>query len=156
MKVQADRHKTERSFQVGDWVWLKLQPYRQVSVQHRSNQKLSQKYYGPFKIIALLGQVAYKLQLLLEARIHNVFHVSQLKPFYGQFPAAIHVPDWIQGSNPLDKPSKNLEAIIDRRFIKVNNVAQIQYLVKWINLPLEEAQWLSADDFEQFFPSFQT
>jgi hypothetical protein len=28
MKQQADQHRSERSFEVGDWVFLRLQPYK--------------------------------------------------------------------------------------------------------------------------------
>lgn len=79
MKKMADRKRTERHFQVGDWVYLKLQPYRQISIKERPNYKLSSKYYGPFEIIEKIGKVAYKLRLHNHSQIHPVFHVSQLK-----------------------------------------------------------------------------
>lgn len=47
MKTQEDKHRQERQFSVGDWVYVKLQPHIQQSVQHRANHKLSFKYFGP-------------------------------------------------------------------------------------------------------------
>lgn len=59
-----------------DMVYLKLQLYIQTSVAPRSNQKLSFKFYGPFKVLARVGNVAYHLQLLDECHIHPVVQIS--------------------------------------------------------------------------------
>jgi hypothetical protein len=80
MKKQADKKRSERTFEVGDTVFLKLQPYVQSSLAPHSNMKLAFKYFGPYKIIAKVGSVAYQLDLLAHSAIHPVFHVSQLKP----------------------------------------------------------------------------
>jgi hypothetical protein len=79
MKRQADKKRSERQFQVGDMVFLKLQPYVQTSVATRANQKLSFKFFGSFRILERIGSVAYKLQLPPSSAVHPVFHVSQLK-----------------------------------------------------------------------------
>ena len=73
LKHQADKNISERQFQVGDSVFLKLQPYVQSTLAPRANQKLAFKYYGPFKVIACIGSVAYKLELPTSSTVHPVF-----------------------------------------------------------------------------------
>ena len=63
MKTFADKHMTERQFVVGDWVFLKLQPYRQQMVALKKNLKLTAKFFGLFQIVEKIGVVAYKLKL---------------------------------------------------------------------------------------------
>ena len=79
MKTQADKKRCERSFEVGEMVYLKLQPYVQSSLAPRANQKLAFRFFGPFQILCKVGTVAYKLALPSSSAIHPVFHVSQLK-----------------------------------------------------------------------------
>ena len=84
MKTQADKHRQERSFAVGDWVFLRLQPYRQQSLAYKGKWKLSPRYFGPFKVLKRIGPVSYKLELTPESKLHPVFHVSCLKLKLGQ------------------------------------------------------------------------
>lgn len=79
MKRCADLKRQERVFRLGDMVYLKLQPYRQQTVVHRKNLKLSKIYFGLYKIILKVGIVTYELDLPKGSKIHHVFHVSQLK-----------------------------------------------------------------------------
>lgn len=79
MKNQADKKRTERTFQLGEEVFIKLQPYIQNSVMRRTNAKLAFRYFGPFRISKCINAVAYQVDLPPESRIHPVFHVSQLR-----------------------------------------------------------------------------
>lgn len=109
MKHQADKKRTERSFSVGEYVWLKLQPYVQTSVAHRANNKLSFRYFGPYEILSRIGSVAYKLKLPAGSSIHPVFHVSLLKKATGNPPQSVtpFPPDVESVQEP--------ELVLDRR-----------------------------------------
>ena len=63
MKQQAHHHRSERSFEVGDWVFLILQPYKQMSLnKDKKDNKLSPKYYGLYKVLQNIGTMPYKLE----------------------------------------------------------------------------------------------
>ena len=83
MKFQVDKHRSKRSFAVGDWVYLRLQPYKKRSLKHNTLGKLSPRFYGPFQVIQKVGEMAYKLELPPGSQIHPVFHVSYLKAKLG-------------------------------------------------------------------------
>ncbi|GKE05071.1 putative reverse transcriptase domain-containing protein, partial [Tanacetum coccineum] len=85
-------------FQVGDKVMLKVSPWKGV-VRFGKRRKLNPRYVGHFKVLRKVGAVAYKLELPQElSRVHNTFHVSNLKKCYSDDPLAIlleglHVDD---------------------------------------------------------------
>jgi hypothetical protein len=118
MKVMADKKRRDLQFQVGDQVLLKLQPYTQSSVANQPYPKLTFKYYGPYTVSARIGK--YKLQLPPDSKIHDVFHVSQLKPFIADF---IPVFSDLPATTDIEATNAVPEAIISRRLVKKGSAA---------------------------------
>jgi hypothetical protein len=83
-KVQADKHRVDHTFEVGDLVYLRLQPYRQASIKRSRVEKLQTCFFGPYRVNRRIGAVAYELDLPQGSKIHNVFHVSCLNKALGQ------------------------------------------------------------------------
>ena len=106
---------------------LKLKPYRHHFVAHRSNEKLSPRFYGPFKIVAKVGPVAYRLQLLVDAKIHPVFHVSQLKHMHGSLPTESPLSPQLDNSFEWQLEPKAVLGIKP-------NIASLEVLIKWRGL----------------------
>ncbi|KAJ0103359.1 hypothetical protein Patl1_05513 [Pistacia atlantica] len=79
MKSAYDKGRMEWEFEVGDWLYLRLQPYRQTSLVLRRSQKLSPHFYGPYWVLERIGVIAYGLDLPLGTKIHPVFHASFLR-----------------------------------------------------------------------------
>jgi hypothetical protein len=78
-KSYADRGRRELSFEVGDFVYLKVSPMRGLH-RFKVRGKLALRFIGPFKILEKSGEVAYQLELPSQLfDVHDVFHVSQLK-----------------------------------------------------------------------------
>ena len=149
MKSQADKHRSEREFEVQDWVYLKLQPYRQLTVRKGRQHKLSSKFYGPFQVIAKVGKVAYKLQLPDSAKVHPVFHVSQLKKCL--------TPNTVMGVFP-DCDAQGLLAaepvkLLERKIVKQQNHMGVFGLIQWSNGSEEDATWEDLADIVKRFPS---
>ncbi|XP_075084980.1 uncharacterized protein LOC142168223 [Nicotiana tabacum] len=127
MKAQADKHRTPMSFNEYDMTFVKLQPYRQVSLKNHSYHKLSPKYFGPFKIIKRVDIVAYQLDLPPHAKIHHTFHVSQLKLQIGNAPVMPNLPITL---SPHGYIILELEIVLDKILLSKNNRQVTQLLVK--------------------------
>ena len=92
MKQLADKHCSDRRFQIGDFVYVKLHPYRQVSNSHWVNAKLAPKFYCPFQVLDRIDAMTYRLELPAGSRIHNIFHVSQLRKHVGIVVTTTNIP----------------------------------------------------------------
>ncbi|CAD6267218.1 unnamed protein product [Miscanthus lutarioriparius] len=87
----------------------------QIFMNNVTSQKLSFRYYGPFKILQRFGQVAYKLDLPDDAKIHLVVHVTQLK--------------------------QHIFRVLSRHSILRGATVVPQLLIHWSELPPELATW---------------
>ncbi|XP_015068789.1 uncharacterized protein LOC107013379 [Solanum pennellii] len=79
MKATADKSRREVSFAIGDWVYVRLRPYRQLSLRSQRHTKLNLRFFSPFQTVQRDGEVAYKLDISQYSKIYPVFHVSVLR-----------------------------------------------------------------------------
>ncbi|GKF23249.1 hypothetical protein Tco_0075571 [Tanacetum coccineum] len=88
-KSYADLKRKPMEFQVGDKVMLKVSPWKGV-VRFGKRGKLNPRYVRPFRVLEKVGKIAYKLELPEElSRVHNTFHVSNLKKYHANEPLAV-------------------------------------------------------------------
>jgi hypothetical protein len=138
MKKYADMHRQEQQLEVNQQVYLRLQPYRQISVSAHRDLKLAPSFYGPFTVVRKVGSVAYELDLPPESCIHSDFHVSQLKLKLGTHAsplpklASVDLHGVIQ-PEPL--------AVLNQRSKKSNNCAVVELLIQWAGQPANDATW---------------
>ena len=143
-KQVADSYRSHRTFVVGNYVYLKLQPYCQNTIKKmKIPHKLSPRYYGPFKVSDMVGSAAYRLELPPEAAVHNVFHVSQLKLFPNPPTSSPTVPQFWSDLGT----SKEPEVILETKMAKRRNLAVTKILVQWKGERPEDATWEFYKDF---------
>ncbi|GJT24388.1 putative reverse transcriptase domain-containing protein [Tanacetum coccineum] len=130
-KGYVDIRRKPIEFQVGDKVMLKVSPWKRV-IRFGKQGKLNPYYIGPFKIIAKVGTVAYRLELLEQlSRVYNTFHVSNLKKCLSDETLAIPL-DKIQIDDKLQFVKKPVE-IMD---LKVKRLKQSR-------IPIVKVHWNS-------------
>ncbi|GKA14568.1 hypothetical protein Tco_0694214 [Tanacetum coccineum] len=117
-------------FEVGDRVMLKVSPWKGV-VRFGKRGKLNPRYVGPFKVLAKVGKVAYRLELPQElSRVHHTFHVSNLN---------------------------KLPVEIEEREIKRLKQSRIPLVkVRWNSRRGPEFTWEREDSFKQKYPQLFT
>nr|GEW79982.1 putative reverse transcriptase domain-containing protein [Tanacetum cinerariifolium] len=92
-KSLADRNCKPMKFKVGDMVMLNVSPWKGV-IRFGKRGKLNPRYIGPFKVLAKVGTVAYRLELPDQlSRVHSNFYVFNLKKCYADEPLAISLDE---------------------------------------------------------------
>ncbi|GJQ98262.1 putative reverse transcriptase domain-containing protein [Tanacetum coccineum] len=149
-KSYADLKQKLMEFEVGDRVMLKVSPWKGV-VHFGKRSKLNPRYVGPFKVLAKVGKVAYRLELPQEfSRVHHTFHVSNLKKCYADEPLVmplegIHVDDKLQF---VEEPVEIMEREIKR--LKRSRIPLVK--VHWNSRRGHEFTWEREDSFKQKYP----
>lgn len=132
-KAHADKHRRDHSFQVGDQVLLAA---RKNQLPPGLSSKLSAKYYGPFPIIAAVGDHAFRLELPETVDIHPVFHVSQLKPYVSSSTPAV-----VTSPPPLYADKRGGIYEVETILAKKKFGRSWRYLVKWTGYDDSENTW---------------
>ena len=134
--------------EVGEHAFLKVSPWKGM-MRFGTKGKLSPRFVGPFQILRRVGAVAYELALPPAlGHIHNVFHISMLRPYKPDFNRAIdYQPIEInQDLTYVEVPV----AIVDRRIKKLRNKEITLVKVIWRNHDVEEATWELESDMEKY------
>ena len=142
-----NKHHRELSFAVGDWVWLRLRHRAPASLQGATKGKLRPRFFGPYRVAAVINDVAYRLELPPRARLHDVFHVGLLKKFVGTPPQAPPALPPIHHGATQPVPERASKARLAR------GVRQV--LIHWQNEPAASATWEDLEDFQDRYPTFQ-
>ncbi|KAI3704130.1 hypothetical protein L1987_74344 [Smallanthus sonchifolius] len=131
-------------------VLLKVSPWKGI-IRFRKRGKLSARFVGPFKILARVGQVAYRLDLPVElSGIHPAFHVSHLRKCLADDTA--HIPyDEIEVDNSLNYIEEPI-AIIDRAEKRLRNKSIKLVKVQWKHRKGSEATWEKEDEMRGLYP----
>jgi hypothetical protein len=136
--MSVDWHRIEHNFEVGDLVFLRLQPYRQSSMKKSGAENLKPRFYGPYRIMRRVGEVSYELEFPEGRKIHNVFHVSCLKKAVGLFVNTSEEIPLLDEEGQLELVS---EEVLEFRERKIRSMVIRECLIRWKGLPVEDTTW---------------
>jgi hypothetical protein len=96
-----------------------------------------------------VGKVAYELDLPPEARIHPIFHVSQLKPRLGSASVALPKLPAVDANGVLrPEPAE----VLDRRSRPKDNQPLIELLIRWDGQTADDATWEEFHGLKTAYP----
>ncbi|GJW63046.1 hypothetical protein Tco_0114930 [Tanacetum coccineum] len=149
-KSYTDRRSKPLKFQAGDSVMLKVSSWKRV-IRFSKRGKLNPRYIRPFKILAKVGTVAYRLELLEQlSQVHSTFHFSYLKNCFSDEPLTIPL-DEIQIDDKLNFIEEPVE-IMDREVKRLNQSRIPIVKVRWNSRQGPEFTWEREDQMKKKYP----
>ncbi|XP_034208122.1 uncharacterized protein LOC117621668 [Prunus dulcis] len=146
----ADNRRKDLQFEIGDWVFLKLSPWKGV-VRFGRRGKLSPLYIGPYEIVERVGPVAYRLALPSDlSRLHDVFHVSMLRKDISD-PSHILEEQPIEFQEDLTYVEQPVQ-ILDWKMQVLRSREIPLVKVLWRSHNVEEATWEPEDQMREQYP----
>ncbi|KAK9154106.1 hypothetical protein Sjap_001586 [Stephania japonica] len=153
-KKYADRYLEGLSYNVDDLVYLKVSPWKGHQ-RFGIKGKLAPRYIGPFRVIARIGTVAYRLELPAElAGVHPVFHVSMLRLAKSGPRPMVDIRQ-IE-VRPDVSYEEQLMEIMDRRVQILRNREIPKVLIRWQHHGTEELTWELESIMKQRYPQLFT
>ena len=140
MKHQADQHRSERTFQVSDMVFLRLQPYKQSSLKLKGNQMLAPKISSPYTVLQKIGFVAYKLTLPPSSHIPQVIGTNIREQ--------IVLPERDNEGSIISNP----ESILNKHTCQLRSQSIKEVLIQGHNMQPKDATWEPLLQIQQQFP----
>ncbi|KAA0047631.1 pol protein [Cucumis melo var. makuwa] len=149
-KSYTDEQRKDLEFDVGDMVFLKVAPMKDV-LRFKKKGKLSPRFVGSFEILERIGPVAYRLALPPAfSTVHDVFHVSMLRKYVAD---PTHVVDFepLQINENLSYEERPVEILArEVKMLRNREIALVKVL--WRNHGVGEATWEREDDMRAQYP----
>lgn len=137
MKRTSDRRRTAAPpLAEGSWVLLSTEHLRLP----QPNRKLAARRIGPFKVVAMIGPNACRLELPDAYAIHPVVNVTQLEPYNGSPPQPTE--------SPCPLPTKEVHSILTSK----RNRKRLFYLVRWVGMDASADSWEAASHMTSIAP----
>ncbi|GJT28073.1 putative reverse transcriptase domain-containing protein [Tanacetum coccineum] len=142
--------RNPRSFKLENMFMLKVDTRKGV-IRFGKQGKLNPRYIGPFKVLAKVGTIAYRLELLDQlSRVHRTFHVSNLKKYYANEPLAISL-DEIQIDDKLNFIEEPVE-IMDHEVKQLKQSRIPIVKVHWNSRRGPKFTWERKDQMKKKYP----
>jgi hypothetical protein len=149
-KSYADKRMRDLSFEVGDFVYLKVSPMR-GSYRFKVKAKLAPRYVGPFKIVDHKGEVAYQLELPPQlSDVHDVLHVLLFKKCLWVLEEQLPMEELDLGGDLTysERPVKILDIAEWVTHSKVIKMCKVQ----WSHHTEDEATWEHEEELRADYP----